>query len=111
MFSKVARCVPLKNKSTTSLTRALDALFTYDDQPLTLQTDKCLEFLKRGVPGLLKRYGIDHIATHNGGGGEHRGKIRPYAEDAHLSIPVEIRDAATQLTDQLCSGTKTKPIV
>jgi len=48
--------------------RALDALFSYDDQPLTLQTDKCLEFLKRGVPGLLKRYGIDHIATHNGGG-------------------------------------------
>lgn len=50
IFSKLAPCVPLKNKSSVSLLRALDDLFTADDdRPMTLQTNKGLEFLNRGV--------------------------------------------------------------
>ena len=32
---------------------------------MTLQTDTDLEFLNRGVQGLLKRYGIHHFSTYN----------------------------------------------
>ncbi|MEG7524966.1 MAG: transposase family protein, partial [Chromatiales bacterium] len=54
VFSKVARCIPLKNKSAVSLVRGFHELFEGDDRPLTLQTDKGLEFLNRGLQGLEK---------------------------------------------------------
>ena len=64
VFSKVARCIPLKNKSATSVSKALNGLFT-DVQPLFLQTDRGLEFYNRSVRGVLDRYGIQHFSTYN----------------------------------------------
>ncbi|RLJ22848.1 hypothetical protein DJ031_00135 [bacterium endosymbiont of Escarpia laminata] len=64
VFSKVARCVPLKTKSATSVSKALNGLFT-DIQPLLLQTDRGLEFYNRSVRGVLDRYGIQHFSTYN----------------------------------------------
>ena len=64
VFTKVAWCVPLKNKSAASLVTALKSTFTKDWQK-TLQTNKGLEFLYRSVQALLKKYGIHHFSTHN----------------------------------------------
>ena len=64
VFSKVAWCVPMKNKSAASLVAALTNTFA-DDWPKTLQTDQGLEFLNKSVQALLKKYGIHHFSTHN----------------------------------------------
>ena len=64
VFTKVAWCVPLKNKSATSLVTALKSTFT-KGWLKTLQTYKGLEFLNRSVQALLKKYGIHHFSTHN----------------------------------------------
>ena len=63
VFTKVAWCVPQKNKSAASLVAALETTFT-KGWPKTLQTDQRLEFLNKGVQALLKKYGIRHF-THN----------------------------------------------
>ncbi|RLJ22609.1 hypothetical protein DJ031_00475 [bacterium endosymbiont of Escarpia laminata] len=66
VFSKVARCVPLKNKSATSVSKALEGLFTNDGvRPLLLQTDRGLEFFNRSVRDVLEKYGIQHFSTYN----------------------------------------------
>ena len=64
VFTKVAWCVPLKDKSAASLVTALKSTFT-KDWPKTLQTNKGLEFLNRSVQAPLKNYGIHHFSTHN----------------------------------------------
>ena len=64
VFTKVAWCIPLKNKSATSLVTAVKSTFT-EGWPKTLQTDQGLEFLNRSVQALLKNYGIHHFSTHN----------------------------------------------
>ena len=64
VFSKRAWCVPLKNKSASSLVTALKGLLV-NIEPTTLQTDKGLEFLKRSVRHLLKEHGVHHFSTHN----------------------------------------------
>ena len=64
VFSKQTWCVPLKNKSASSLVAALERLFA-DHRPTTLQTDKGLEFLNRSVQSLLKKHGIHQFSTHN----------------------------------------------
>ena len=63
-FTKVAWCVPLKNKSAASLVAALTTTFT-KGWPKTLQTDQGLEFLNKSVQALLKKYGIHHFSIHN----------------------------------------------
>ena len=64
VFSKVAWCVPMKNKSAASLVAALDSTFSRG-WPKTLQTDQGLEFLNKPVQALLKKHGIHHFSTHN----------------------------------------------
>ena len=64
IFSKVAWCVPMKNKSAASLVPALDTTFS-KGWPQTLQTDQGLEFLNKSVQALLKKHGIHHFSTHN----------------------------------------------
>ena len=64
VFSKVAWCVPMKNKSAASLVAALDTTFS-KGWPQTLQTDQGLEFLNKSVQALLKKHGIHHFSTHN----------------------------------------------
>ena len=64
VFSKRAWCVPLKNKSASSLVTALKGLLV-NIAPTTLQTDKGLEFLNRSVRRLLKEHGVHHFSTHN----------------------------------------------
>ena len=64
MFSKLAWCVPLKNKSAASLVIAFTQLLgnmTTD----TLQIDKGTEFLNRLLQKLIKEHGVHHFATHN----------------------------------------------
>ena len=64
VFSKRAWCVPLQNKSASSLVTALKRLLV-NIAPTTLQTDKGLEFLNRSVRRLLKEHGVHHFSTHN----------------------------------------------
>ena len=64
VFSKRAWCVPLKNKSASSLVMALKGLLV-NIAPTTLQTDKGLELLNRSVRRLLKEHGVHHFSTHN----------------------------------------------
>ena len=64
VFSKVAWCVPMKNKSAASLVVALQSTF-FDAWPKTLQTDQGKEFLNKSVQALLQRYDIHHFSTHN----------------------------------------------
>ena len=62
--TKMAWCVPLKNKSATSLVTALKSTFT-KCWLKTLQSDQGLEFLNKSVQALLKMYSIHHFSTHN----------------------------------------------
>ena len=64
VFSKLAWCVPLKNKSAASLVTAITQLLG-NGAPNTLQTDKGTEFLNRPLQKLLKEHGVHHFATHN----------------------------------------------
>ena len=64
VFSKVAWCIHLKNKSAASLVTALKSTFT-NGWPKTLQTYQRLEFLNKSVQALLKKYGIHHFTTPN----------------------------------------------
>ena len=64
VFSKLAWCVPLKNKSAASLVAAFTQLLS-NRAPNTLQTDKGTEFLNRPLHKLLKEHGVHHSATHN----------------------------------------------
>ena len=64
VFSKLAWCVPLKNKSAASLVAAFTQLLS-NGAPNTLQTDKGTEFLNRSLQKLLKEHGLHHFATHN----------------------------------------------
>ena len=62
VFSKLAWCVPLKNKSAASLVAAFTQLLS-NGAPNTLQTDKGTEFLNRSLQKLLKEHGVHHFAT------------------------------------------------
>ena len=64
VFSKVAWCVPMKNKSAASLVTALQTTFV-NDWPQTLQRNEGVEFLNKSVQALLQSYGIHHFSTHN----------------------------------------------
>ena len=61
VFSKLAWCVPLKNKSAASLVAAFTQ-FLSNGVPNTLQTDKGTEFLNRSLQKLLKEHGVHHFA-------------------------------------------------
>ena len=68
VFSKLAWCVSLKNKSAASLVADLTQLLA-NGAPNTLQNDKGTEFLNRPLQKLLKEHGMHtrmhHVATHN----------------------------------------------
>ena len=63
VFSKLAWCAPLKNKSTASLVAAFIQLLD-NGASNTLQTDKGSEFLNQPLQKLLKDHGVHHFATH-----------------------------------------------
>ena len=65
VFSKWAWCIPLKNKSASSLVKAFRELLS-DIKYMTLQTDKGLEFRNCSCQALLKEHGVLHFTTHNG---------------------------------------------
>ena len=60
VFSKVAWCIPLKNKSALSMVAAFNTLLV-DIAPTTLQSDKGLEFLNRRVQTLFRNNGIHYF--------------------------------------------------
>ena len=64
VFSKLAWCVPLKNKSAASMVTAFTQLLS-NGAPKTLQTDKGTEFWKRSLQKLLKEHSVYHFAKHN----------------------------------------------
>ena len=61
---KQAWCTPLKNKSASSLIKAFEDLLP-GNVPMTLQTDKGLEFFNRSLQALLKEHGFHHFSIHN----------------------------------------------
>ena len=56
-----SRC---RKKSASSLVMAFRELLS-DIKPMTLQTDKGLEFRNRSIQALLKEHGVHHFSTHN----------------------------------------------
>ena len=63
VFSKLAWCVPLKNKSAASLVASFIQLLC-NRAPNTLQTVKGTAFFNRPLQKLLKEHGVHHFATH-----------------------------------------------
>ena len=64
VFSKLAWCVPLMNKSAASFVAAFTQLLG-NEVPNTLQTDTGTGFLNRPLQKFLKEHGVHHFATHN----------------------------------------------
>ena len=64
IFSRYAWHVPLKDKTCTSITTALKSLFQ-KRKSVTIQSDKCTEFVNSTVRQYLKRQGVSLHTTHN----------------------------------------------
>ena len=64
IFSRYAWSVPLKDKTSNSITSALKSLFQ-DRKPFTIQSDKCTKFVNATVQQYLKRQGVNFHTTHN----------------------------------------------
>jgi transposase InsO family protein len=64
VFSKQAWCIPLKNKSATSLVAAFESLLN-KHKVQNLQTDKGKEFLNKPLQALLKKHKVNFFTTHN----------------------------------------------
>ena len=64
VFSKVARAVPLKNKSRQTLTETFSTLFQ-QREPAHLQTDKGTEFQNRSVQKFIEEYKINFYTSEN----------------------------------------------
>ena len=64
VFSKRAWCIPLKNKSATSLVTAFESLLN-SNKVKHLQTDKGKEFLNKQLQTLLKKHKVNFFTTHN----------------------------------------------
>lgn len=67
VFSKVGCAIPLKNKTSTSMIKALSSAFkkSKSGPPRTLQTDKGSEFTNRNVQAYLKKRGVKHFVSEN----------------------------------------------
>jgi transposase InsO family protein len=64
IFSRYAWTVPSKDKTGKSIAAALTTLFQ-NGKPITIQSDKCTEFVNATVQQYLKRQGVDFHTTHN----------------------------------------------
>ena len=64
IYSQYAWRVPLKEKTGTSITTALETLFR-DRKSITLQWDKGIEFVNSTVQEHLKRQGVNIHRSHN----------------------------------------------
>ena len=83
VFSKLAWCVPLKNKSAASLAAAFTQLLG-NGAPNMLQTVKGTEFLNRPLQKLLKEHDVHHFATHNED--EHCAEVQSVSEDTYVAL-------------------------
>ena len=63
IYSKFAWVVPVKNKSSQEIARALDGIFKEGRKPSKIQSDKGREFLNHLVQQLLKHHGIDFFTS------------------------------------------------
>ena len=64
IFSWYAGSVPLKDKTSTSITSDLKSLFQ-NRNPITIQSDKSTEFVNATVQQYLRRQGINFHTTRN----------------------------------------------
>lgn len=67
VFSKVGCAIPLKNKTSANIIKALTSAFEKSPSgpPRTLQTDKGTEFTNRNVQAFLKEQGVKHFVSEN----------------------------------------------
>ena len=66
VFSKVAAAVPLKNKTSKSVTDALKKVFKKPRKtPRSVQTDKGREFRNKSVIDFLDKLGVHHFVSEN----------------------------------------------
>ena len=61
-FSKFVRAIPLRNKSSTEVSKAMEIIFK-EQSPQNLQTDQGTEFFNREFQKLMKKYGVHHYNT------------------------------------------------
>jgi hypothetical protein len=66
VFSRYAWSVPLKSKTDSAFSLALEQLYKYR-QPITTQSDKGSEFLNVTIQNFLKKQNISYHTTHNPG--------------------------------------------
>ena len=64
IFSRYAWSVPLKDMTGTSIKTALNVLFR-ERKPITIQSDKGMEFFNATVQHYLQRQGVSFYTTHN----------------------------------------------
>ena len=63
-FSKFAYVEPLKSKSGPELSQAFERILKRAPVPRNLQTDKGLEYFNQHFKRLIRKYNINHYATH-----------------------------------------------
>ena len=85
LFSKRAWCIPLKNKSAVSPVTAFAPLLG-NKGPITLQTDKGPEFLKRALQKLLKEYACTTLRCTMKNEGKYRIKVQQNFEDQNVAL-------------------------
>lgn len=62
-FSKKVWCVPLANKTSDSVTEAMEGVLKQTLPPKHLHTDKGTEFVNPTFKSLMQKYGINHYFT------------------------------------------------
>ena len=65
VFSKFGWAIPLKTKNGKDVTRAFAKLWTEQEPPVRLWTDKGKEFYNKSMKSLLKRYNVHIYSTEN----------------------------------------------
>ena len=64
IFSRYSWCMPLKNKTGTSIISPLKPLLK-NRKPRTIQSGKGTEFLNTSVQQYVKHHGLNYYMTHN----------------------------------------------
>ena len=86
VFSKLAWCVPLKNKSAASLVAAFTQLLS-NGAPNTLQTDKGTEYLNRLLQQLLKKARCASFCdAQRRNEGEHCREDQSHTDDTYVAL-------------------------
>lgn len=65
IFSRVAQCIPVKNKTGPVVAKAIAQMFRTSSPPQYCQTDRGTEFYNAHVRRVFAKYGVQHYSVHS----------------------------------------------